>query len=186
MFLLFFVFASSLSAQTTPKNMLPPLAPAYGEIKPTFWEQHGTAMVVTGLLLPSLAGLIGWLIFRPKPPVPVPPDVLARETLMRLSRQPEDGKVLSETSQVLRRYIIAAFKLRGGELTTVEFSAMLAGSQKVGRELGQAVSGFLRECDERKFAAANPNTPFNAANRALGIIAEAEKQRVRYGVQMQT
>ena len=94
--------------------------------------------------------------------------------------------MLSEISQTLRRYIIAAFKLPNGELTTVEFSATLAGSQKVGRELAQKVSSFLRECDERKFSPINPNVPLGAAGRALGIIAEAEKQRVKYGVQIQT
>ncbi|HEX4349121.1 MAG TPA: hypothetical protein VH251_01975 [Verrucomicrobiae bacterium] len=157
--------------------MLPPLAPAYGEIRPTFWEQHGTIVLVLSFMVIVSAGLFCWLVLKPKPPVAVPPEVLARATLTKLSSQPENGKVLSEISQTLRRYLIAAFQFPSGELTTVEFSARLAGSQKVGGDLAQAVSGFLRECDQRKFSPTNPNTPLNAASRALGIISQVEKQR---------
>jgi hypothetical protein len=176
-FLSFTVLASSLSAQTSTKNMLPPLAPAYGELRPTFWEQHGTAVVILGFIAVVSAAVLGWLIFRPTPPVPVPPEVKAREALKKLGNLPEDGMVLSEISQTLRRYIIAAFQFPPGELTTTEFTAAFAGNQKVGGDLAQTISGFLRECDQRKFAPANPNSPLNAADRALEIVSRAEQQR---------
>jgi hypothetical protein len=177
MFLPFFIFTSSLSAQTSQKNMLPPLAPAYGQMQPTFWEQHGTIVLVLGFIVIVSTGVLCWLLFSPKPPIPVPPEILARETLTKLSRQPEDGRVLSEISQALRRYIVSAFQFPVGELTTGEFSATLAGSQKIAGDLANTVSSFLRECDERKFSPTNPDTPLNAASRALEIVSQAEKQR---------
>ena len=186
MFLPLAFFALSLSAQTSPTNLLPPLAPAYGEIRPTFWEQHGTAVLIVGFVFIALAGLAFALLSRPQPPVMVPPEVLAREKLAGWLQEPENGKLLSEISQTLRRYIVAAFMLPGRELTTVEFSAMLADSQKVGRELAQAVAVFLRECDQRKFSPAGQSTPLNAASRALEIVDQAEKQRVKSGLQVQT
>src|ERR1039458_1069888 len=96
MFLSLALFALSLSAQISRTNALPPLAPAYGEIPPTFRERHGTAMLVAGSILIALAGAVVWIILRPQPPVLVPPQVLARETLAKLRRQPENGQVLSE------------------------------------------------------------------------------------------
>jgi len=170
-------FALSLCAQTSPTNALAPLAPAYLEMQPTFWEQHGLAMLVGSFVLMALAGFAAWIIWQPKPPAIVPPAVLARETLEKLRRQPENGTVLSEISQALRRYLLTAFGFPVGEGTTSEFSAALAGNEKVGAELAQAVAGFLRECDERKFSPMNPPAPLNAAARALKLMEQAEQRR---------
>ena len=188
-------FAGSSSAQTATNHAgmaLAPahdelrLAPAYGEIPPTFWESYGTAVLVGGLvLLLALAGVIVWICFRPRSSTAAPPEVLARETLARLLGQPEDRNVLSLTSQTLRRYLAAAFGFPAREFTTREFSAALAASDKVGAELAQMVSGFLRECDQRKFAPAMAGPPLNAVYRALEIISETEKRRAAVGVQPQ-
>jgi hypothetical protein len=178
MFLQFSVFALSLSAQTA-SGPLPPLAPAYGQIAPTFWEQYGIATVIGSLAFIAWAGFIYWLFFRPQPPLTVPPDVSACGALTRLSRVPEDGKVLSEISQTLRRYIIAAFGLPAGELTTGEFTTALASDEKIDVKLALSTANLLRECDERKFSPANPRGPLNAAGRALEIVWETEKQRAR-------
>jgi hypothetical protein len=109
----------------------------------------------------------------------LPPEILAREALTKLLRQPEDGKILSEVSQILRRYVITAFELPAAELTTTEFCAALAASEKVGAELAQTISSFLRECDGRKFSPASEPAPLNAAERALELIALAEEVRDR-------
>ena len=107
--------------------------------------------------------------------------------------------VLSEASQILRRYVAAAFAWPPAELTTAEFSAALAGDEKIGPELARTLSNFLRECDERKFAPAGvvgvqasacsdsaPATPGTlkrelqpAAVRALELVSAAEARRVR-------
>lgn len=182
MFLFLIFLVPSLSAQTNT-NILPPLAPAYGEMPPTFWERYGTYVLVAGFIFITLIGIVCWLIFRPKSPAPVPPEVRARKTLMKLVREPETGTVLSEISQTLQHYIIAASGLPPGEWTTAEFCAALASSEKFGAELAQAASSFLRECDQRKFSPSGSAVALNAANRALEIVSEMEKQRAKFAVQ---
>ena len=177
-----FVFTAVLFANTrlfgqASTNLPPTLSPAYPEIPPPFWEQIGTTVLVAGITLIALAVLILWKLFQLKPEVILPPEIVAREALAKLPRQPGDGKHLSEVSQILRRYAIAAFELPPGEFTTAEFSAALAASEKIGAELAQTISNFLHECDERKFSPSNPDMPVNAANRALQIINLGEQQR---------
>ncbi|HUC83696.1 MAG TPA: hypothetical protein VL970_00780 [Candidatus Acidoferrales bacterium] len=156
---------------------LPPLAPPAPTLPPTFWEQHGTTVTVAGFALLAIAVAVAWLVLHTKPPVPVPPGVLAREALARLRGRPEDGHVLSEISRILRQYLIVVLGLPRQEFTTAEFSGALAGNDKIGVEPAQAVAAFLRECDQRKFSAANAPAPMDAADRALAIVAEMEKQR---------
>jgi hypothetical protein len=177
--------------QTSTNNALPALAPAYGEMKPMilgkevpeYWAQHEVLIIFTGVLAVVSAGVLIWLMLRPGAPVAAPPEVLARATLARLSGRPEDGKVLSEISQVLRRYFTQSFRLPLVELTTAEFSRALAGNESVGPELGAAVVSFLRECDERKFSASRSEIPLNAAGRALELVSKAEKRRLDYEAQ---
>jgi hypothetical protein len=165
-------------------NLPPRLSPAYPEIPPTFGErfspttQSGQAIYISIVLLAVLLFFVIWKKLYPPPPPTLPPEIVAREALAKVPRQPEDGKHLSEVSQILRRYAIAAFELPPGEFTTAEFSAALAGSEKIGAELAQTISNFLRECDGRKFSPASSTVPFQAAARALELIALAEKRRL--------
>ncbi len=197
MLLLLGFFAQSGFSQTT--NDPPPLAPAYGEIPPTFWELHGTAILTGSVTLIALAALILWKLLQPKPLVIMPPEIVAREALVQLQHRPEDAKALSEISQILRRYVAAAFEWPSGEMTTTEFCITLASSGTIGAELAQRISSFLRECDERKFAPPGsvgvqasacsdspPTTPGTlkrelqpAAARALELITLVEKVRDR-------
>lgn len=156
-------------------NALPSLAPAYGQIPPSFWDQHGTAIIIGSLALLAVVSVIVWKLLQPRPPVVMPPELLARLALTRLQGQPEDGKILSEVSQILRQYMTTAFQLPAGELTTAEFYLALADSNQISIELGEAISRFLRECDERKFSPATSEAPMNATNRALELVAQSEK-----------
>ena len=167
---------ATIAAGTNP---LPVLDPPYSELPPTFWEQHHTGIFVSGFVFPALAALILWRILKPRPQPSLPPGTVAREALARLQRQPEDGNTLGEISRALRRYISVAFQFPATGLTTAEFSGALASNAKIGAELAQAISGFLRECDERKFSPAGPAAPLNAANRALELVAFAEKAKRR-------
>lgn len=170
----FFLPLAVVAADT---NALPVLAPPYGELPPPFWERHETAIIVGGFALLAVVFLFLRVWLRPETPEIVPPEMLARRTLEKLQAQPEDGKVLSEISQALRRYLVAAFNLPGGEMTTAEFCATLVANEKIGAELAQTISSFLRECDARKFSPANSPVPFGAAERALKIISQAENRR---------
>ena len=160
-------------------NLPPTLSPAYPEIPPPFWEQIGTTVLVAGITLIALAVLILWKLFQLKPEVILPPEIVAREALAKLPRQPGDGKHLSEVSQILRRYVIVAFELPAAELTTAEFCTALAANEKIGTELARTFADFLHECDERKFSSSPAAEPFNAVARALELVSSAEARRSR-------
>lgn len=162
---------------SSPMDDIPPLAPPLQEIPPSFWEQHSTAVLLGVLALLVLVGLAIWWWCRPKPPVLVPPEVRARAELAALGKQPEDGLVISRVSQVLRRYLNAAFNLPPGESTTAELCATLSRSETIGPELAAAVGEFLRASDERKFAPAAGGEPFRAVSRALALVEQAEARR---------
>lgn len=160
-------------------NALPPLSPPYGELPPTFWEQHGTFVLLAGLGTIVLVVLLLWQLLRPKPIVMVPPEVQARRDLEALLQQPEDGVMLSRVSQVVRGYFIKAFQLADGELTTSEFSRELTGCKTMENHLAVAVGEFLRECDGRKFSPTPDCAAGGAARRALQLVAQAEARRVQ-------
>ncbi|HTV42393.1 MAG TPA: hypothetical protein VMF08_17630 [Candidatus Sulfotelmatobacter sp.] len=181
-------------------NALPTLSPPYGQMPPTFWEQHGTAVLAGGFILLALAAAVVWRILNPGPQPVLPPATVARRALEKCRVRPEDGNVLSEVSQTLRRYVGAVFEFPPGEFTTAEFCRELERNEKIGPELKRALSDFLKACDERKFspvvasslggAAAPPYqdknhaaVPLNAADRALEFVGlingEAHRQDAR-------
>ncbi|MSU57195.1 MAG: DUF4381 family protein [Pedosphaera sp.] len=165
------------SAQLT--NDIPPLTPAYPEIPPTFWEQHGITITLAGLLALLVIGILVWLLLKPKLVAPPLPEVHARRALENLRQRSEDGSVLSEVSQILRRYLVATFAIPRDELTTAELCTALEGNPKVGDELFAAVSDFLRRCDERKFASATTPAPPGAAAQALELLERSEARRAQ-------
>jgi hypothetical protein len=175
------VFIARLASAQSATGPLPPLAPADGQLAPTFWEQHGTTVITAGFAFMAVAAAVLWVSLQTRPPVAVPPEVLAREALLRLRGRPEGGQVLSEISQLLRRYVLLVLGRPQQELTTAEISAALAGSDKIGAELAEAVTVVLRECDQRKFSPLSPPAPLNAADRALAIVEAMEKQRAKLG-----
>ena len=169
----------SVTARAADTNALPALIPAYGEIPPTFWEQNGTIVIIDVVVFLAVAAAVVWKIFRPKPAPVLTPEKIARAALAKLQNQPEDGKLLSEVSQIVRRYVGAVFGFPGGEMTTAEFCAAISRHEKIGTELSGAIAGFLRECDVRKFSPANSATPINAVQRALEIVARVENETHR-------
>jgi hypothetical protein len=172
-----------LSAVAKADDTMPALAPAYSELPPTFWKQHEAAIIIAIFAMLAFVFLFLKVMFRPESAVTLPPEVLARSVLTKLQLQAEDGKVLSEVSQALRRYVAAVLQFPAGELTTAEFSAALAGNDTMGAELAQMVSVFLRECDERKFSPASAVTPLNAATCALALLEQIETRRAASAAQ---
>jgi hypothetical protein len=176
MFLLFAVAVPSILAQTNI-NALPALAPPLPELPPTFWEQYGVAIVMVAPVLLALAAIVVWQTLKSKSQPVLPPEISAREALSPLLCQPENGKVLSEVSQVLRRYVGAVFGFSGGVMTTAEFSAVANADAKIGPQLANALTGLLQACDRDKFAAKNEAPPLNAVARALQLIEQIERRR---------
>jgi hypothetical protein len=158
-------------------NDIPALAPPYGELPPTFWEQYETAIIVGGLIL--LASGLVYLRFRLRPAAPVvlAPEIVARQALSACSSRPEDGALLSEISRIVRRYASAAFALPADEVTTAEFCARLAANESVGADLAGRFAQFFHECDDRKFAPRPASSPLHAITRASELIALGEARR---------
>jgi hypothetical protein len=170
------LFAAATNAPANDE--IPPLRPPHAEIPATFWDQYSAWVILAGVLVMALVGAIIWFFTRPKPPVVVPPDLLARKALEPLRQQPEDGALLSRVSQVLRHYVAAAFDLPPGELTTAEFCGAITGHPLIGPELSAALSAFLRLCDQDKFSPPAPVPPLSAVAQALKLIDQAQARRL--------
>ena len=170
------IFAATNSAGS---EEIPKLLPPREEIPLSFWDQYGVWVVVLGIFLLVVVGAAIWFLSRPRPPVPVPPEVRARQELEILRSQPENGTLLSRVSQVLKNYTSSAFGFGTGELTTTEFCGALAAHEQVGPELGQAISEFLRRCDERKFSPSGPGPALGAVALAFELINAAEVRRAQ-------
>jgi hypothetical protein len=119
-----------------------------------------------------------WLLLRPKETKPVPRVVEARRELQALAGQPEDGTVLSRTSQVLRSYVSSSFGLASGQLTTREVCDAVSMNHDVGPELANDIAEFLRSCDRQKFSPTPPlpQPRFGAVSKALAIIDKTENR----------
>jgi hypothetical protein len=115
-----------------------------------------------------------WFLTRPKPPIIVPPYVRAKQALEPLLTKPEDGLVLSQVSQTLRRYITEAFAFPPAEYTTAEFCRLMATHEGLGPELSSAIAEFLRRCDDRKFTPSPPAPPMAATALALKFVETAD------------
>jgi hypothetical protein len=166
-------------ALASDTNELPALVTAYGEIPPTFWEQHKLAIIVGGFLFILAQSFVLWKFLMRLQPKVEPVENLTRAALTDLLNEPEDGKLLSDVSRILRGYFGKQFQMAGEESTTAEFISALAGSKKIPFELGEKVSSFLRECDAQKFSPAVGKSELDAVERALDLVNEAEKLRVK-------
>lgn len=178
LFSIFFLATSSVFGQSAT-NALPRLLPPRAPLPPTFWEQHGMAVIVGSSIFLGLASVVVWQILKSRPQRVLPPVIVAGEALAKCGARPEDGKVLSEVSQALRRYVCATLLFPPCELTTAEFCRELEHSEKIAPELKRAISDFLRACDERRFSPAASPASLNAAGRALQFIAVIEEEARR-------
>ena len=174
---LWLVLLVALALNSFAQEESPKLQPPWGEIPPTFWEQHGVTAILSagGVILFVVLGIWFWL--RPRPAEVVLPEVEARRALEALSKRPEDGAVLSRISQVLRQYVLVVFELPPGQPTTAEFCQLIVLSDKVGNELSSRLADFLRQCDERKFANSSSNASLHAGARALELVNQGEARR---------
>ncbi|MCW5553430.1 MAG: DUF4381 domain-containing protein [Verrucomicrobiae bacterium] len=153
------------------------LMPPYQEMLPTWWELHGTWVVLGVAVMLAVVALLVWLWHRPKPVPPVPPEVLAREELEQLRQQPETGDVLSQVSRCVRRYVTAAFALPAEEFTTAEFCQVVGNHESIGSALASKLGDFLRRCDNLKFAPLESPTAVGAATQALELVRLGEVRR---------
>lgn len=173
---LVFIALTVFAAETNGPSDAPTssLRPPRGEIPPSFWELYGAWLILGSVVAVVVMAFVIWFITRPKPVTPVPFSVQARQELEPLRQLPEDGALLSRTSQIVRHYLAAMFNLASEERTTTEFSGAVLGDPRVGPALAGDVSEFLRICDLRKFAPGAPAASSGTVDRALLIIDRAE------------
>jgi hypothetical protein len=163
----------ALSTNYVP-GKIPDLRPPQGPLPPTYWEQHGSVIILGALAaLVALAVLI-WLVRRPKPVVTVSPGVAARQALAALRGQPEDGPRAAAASQHLRSCVQAALQLPPGERTPEELLASVRGDARVSSDLVSRLGALLQECDARAFAPVPPPGQPALVERALGVVAQFE------------
>jgi hypothetical protein len=153
---------------------IPTLRPPRGEIPAGFWEQHGLLVVLVSVGCLLLVAAAVWWITRPKALDLLSPAEQARRALEPLRSRSEDGLVLSQVSQILRRYFLAAFGMAKAELTTTEFQRAIEANDQVEPALASDLNQFLRNCDQRKFAPGATQPACGAVDRALEFIVRAE------------
>ena len=89
--LLLLCCVAETTSQVQSTNELPELVPPYAALPPTFWEQYGMTLILSGLICVAVAGVVIWIISRPKPVPVLPPEVQARRALEALD---EDKRVV--------------------------------------------------------------------------------------------
>jgi hypothetical protein len=124
-------------------------------------------------------GLLVWLVVRAvrrrPPPLPPSPRSVALRELDALrprvqSSEPYDFSIA--VSDVLRRYIGAAFGLQAPQQTSPEFLAAVAASNRFTADERQLLETFLERCDLIKFARINADAGDSEAllERALAFV----------------
>jgi hypothetical protein len=126
----------------------------------------------------ALVAVVLWFALRPgAPPLLPAPATQARSALLALQAQPEDSASLTHISRALRQYLTVTFWLPPLEMTTQDFCACLAAHERIDPVLAAELGGFLRSCDERKFAPDAARPPLHAASRAMDLVDKAEIMR---------
>jgi hypothetical protein len=171
---LIFIFSAVWAQPVEQLKLRPPLGP----LPPSFWELHRAQFIGGGIAIFLLVCLGILCLLRPKRAVKLPPAIIARRGLEKLMRQPEDGKVLSEASRILKIFILAEFNLPPEELTTQEFGAALKKIAPLNPAIAEQTSGFLRRCDAAKFAPATPVNSGRMVPEALELLEKIIAQRL--------
>jgi len=148
----------------------------------TFWEKHGTEILLYGTLGLALAIFIGWLLLRKKPVPPLTPYEQALLDLQFAHGFQDTGqdKVFAiAASDAVRRYLESAYQMPAPERTTEEFLQVAASHAWLQGELTALLRRFLEFCDLAKFAGQQFGTEERAQllNAAREFIDTAEKFR---------
>ncbi len=161
-------------AANAVSEVIPPLRPPRAGMPPGFWERNGWTVLALGLFLALLCLAARRVLRRCRRATEqVPLDVATLGALEALRGQPEDGRVLSEISRLVRRYFVAALALPPAERTNRELGGLLCSDQRVGLELAKATAGFLDECDQRRFSPSGLGGEGPAVEQALDLIKSA-------------
>ena len=148
----------------------------------TYWEKHGTQVILGSVAGVILLALIIWLLLRKKPAPPLTPYERAQKELAYARGLQDSGpdKVFAiAASDAVRHYLENAYKMPAPERTTEEFLQEASRHTWLQGELTVLLKRFLEFCDLAKFA----GQQFGAEEReqllaaAREFIDTAEKNR---------
>jgi Domain of unknown function (DUF4381) len=153
------------AALTAAPEPIPDLKPPRGAIPTPFGETYAVWIAIAVVL----GTLLSWLFIRhlrrPKlTAIPTPAEI-ARQELAALRGKDDAGQIVAEGARVLRRYLIARFRLSGPGLTADEIVVRVGTDELLTGEL----HSFLSHCDVVNFAPAALAPPADA------VIGDAER-----------
>jgi LPXTG-motif cell wall-anchored protein len=121
----------------------------------TFWERHGTEIIIYSILGLALLALVLWLLLRKKTTPPLTPYERALQDLLfarGLQDTGQDKAFAIAASDAVRRYLESAYHVPAPERTTEEFLQVAAHQVWMQGELTTLLRRFLEFCDLAKFA----------------------------------
>jgi hypothetical protein len=152
------------------------LRPEHGELAFSGGAQNAIFILLGTALVIAAVGLGIALLMRTKPAAITSKDDLVRRALENLRGRAEDDALVVEVSRIVRGYVIYAFGLPPGELTSAEIARALGSLTPPRQELFGTITNFLQQCDEKKFAPASPPQPA-VVSRALDLVEKISGHR---------
>ncbi len=160
-------------------EVIPDLRPMEELLPPTFREQHGSAILLMGLLALVVSMATVWWRRRVRPTVLQPPVAVALEALRKLESEPENGALACSVLQVLRRYFAGVMpKWPHRDLTAEEMVLQLNLDSFLHPELINEITALLRRCEQRQFYTGRLLTS-RLAGCALGVVRNIEAARAK-------
>jgi len=121
----------------------------------TFWERHGTEVIIYSIIGVAVIALVLWLLLHKKPAPPLTPYERALQDLQfahGLQDTGQDKAFAIAASDAVRRYLESAYHVPAPERTTEEFLQVAAHQVWMQGELTTLLRRFLEFCDLAKFA----------------------------------
>jgi Domain of unknown function (DUF4381) len=174
-----FLFLASNFAMAAQEEKIPPLRPPKNELGLSFWQQYGWWVALGALIAVALIAFVVALLCRPRPQPVTPPQLAARRALEALRGRADDATLAVEVSHIFRVYLYFALNLPAEELTTAELGEVLRSPRLGDADLANAASGFLKRCDEKKFAPPTNEPPVRFVDAACHLIDRLETHRQR-------
>jgi len=148
----------------------------------SFWEKHGTEVIIFSGLGVLLLALLLWWVLRKKPEIPLTPYQQALKGLefaRGLQNCGKDKVFASAASDAVRNYLESAYQMPAPERTTEEFLQVAARHVWLQGELTTLLRRFLEFCDLAKFAGQQfgEEESTQLLNAAREFIEAAEKFR---------
>jgi len=150
------------------------LEPPRDLLRPDFWEQYGTLVLVGGLLVLSFIAFLVSRWMQPEPLVMETPLQAVRRVLHQLCKEPKNPDIASQSSRALKRYIQGRLKLMPGEMTTREIREAIHFRKELPEALVSKLESFFEQCDQWSFSTLPPADSLDPVETALSLVDQVE------------